>query len=59
MIEVGSLVIDTSTGEPAIVIQLNPVCPDGEGGQMKFDYQIFSDGQVFYIDLDEVWEVDV
>lgn len=54
---VGDLVRELVTGETGIIIRVKPLVNLSNGVPMIFDYQILSDGNIFYVDADEIEKV--
>ena len=55
--KVGDLIYDPSAKEYGIIIELYPSWT-GVGGQTHYwDFRIYSDGQIFFADSDEIEEV--
>ena len=55
--QVGDLIYDMSAKGYGIIVELYPSWTNTSGQTHYWDFRIFSDGQVFFVDSDEVEEV--
>ena len=52
--KIGDLVFDVAAGQYGVVTEINPEWTDSSGSIHRWDLKIFSEGQIYFIDVDEL-----